>query len=102
MPGFAGCLAIRPAALAIPVPIYFQNTLSLDHRWNGCGPWMGCAACISVPTLLLENDDFREFIALLNSNAVRFLSGSFLTCNYPFALSALDILRDAGHDGRQR
>jgi hypothetical protein len=27
MPGFAGCLAIRPAALAIPFPIYFQNTL---------------------------------------------------------------------------
>jgi hypothetical protein len=24
---FAGCLAIRPAAPAIPSPIYFQNTL---------------------------------------------------------------------------
>jgi hypothetical protein len=27
VPGFAGCLAIHPAALAIPTPIYFQNTL---------------------------------------------------------------------------
>jgi len=27
LPGFAGCLAIHPAALAMPSPIYFQNTL---------------------------------------------------------------------------
>src|SRR5580658_9817422 len=40
--------------------------------WNGCAPWMGCAACISKPMLLLENKDFREFIALLNSNAIKF------------------------------
>jgi predicted nucleotidyltransferase len=46
---------------------------SRARRWNGCARWMGCAACISRPMLLLENKDFREFIALLNSNAVRFL-----------------------------
>ncbi len=46
---------------------------SRARRWNACARWMGCAACISMPMLLLENKDFREFIALLSSNAVRFL-----------------------------
>ena len=48
-------------------------TGSRARRWNGCARWMECAACISKPMLLLENKDFREFIELLNSNAVRYL-----------------------------
>lgn len=40
---------------------------------SGCRPWIPYAVCTSNRMLLLENKDFREFIALLNSNRVKFL-----------------------------
>ncbi len=42
-------------------------------RWKDFVPWTCCAECTSRPMLLLENKDFREFIALLNSNGVKYL-----------------------------
>ena len=42
-------------------------------QWNGFARSTCCAACISRPMLLLESKDFREFIALLNSQRVKFL-----------------------------
>src|SRR5271155_1624243 len=64
------------------------------RRSSGCARWMGWAACISRPMLLLENKDFREFIGLLNSNAVRFLivGGHAVTFHgYPRFTADLDL-----------
>ena len=53
----AGCLAIRPAALAIPFPIYFQNTLSRpsravdERKGKGANPWFGLFL-VSIPFTL--------------------------------------------------
>ena len=67
-----------------------------DHAlpWNDCERWINCAECISVPMLLLENKDFREFIELLNSQKVKFLivGGHAVTFHgYPRYTGDLDI-----------
>ena len=43
------------------------------RQLNDCAWWIRCAGCISMATSLLENEKFREFIALLNSTKVKFL-----------------------------
>src|SRR2546427_12305578 len=62
--------------------------------WNGCAHSIRCVARLSTLMLLLENKDFREFIALLNSNGVKFLivGGHAVTFHgYPRYTGDLDV-----------
>lgn len=75
------------------------------RRWSGCARWITCVACISRPMLLLENKDFREFIALLKSNAVRFLivGGHAVTFHgYPRFTADLDLWVAADEENAAR
>ena len=64
------------------------------RRWNGSARWTNCAPFTSKAMLLLQNKDFREFIALLNSHEVKFLivGGHAVTFHgYPRYTGDLDI-----------
>jgi hypothetical protein len=64
------------------------------RRWNGCARSTRSGACTSMPMLLLENENFREFIALLNSERVKFLivGGHAVTFHgYPRFTGDLDV-----------